>query len=67
MAGMTPEAGRRLLESKEHSDLEIDCQGEWFAVHKAIICPRSRFVEKACSENRFQVSTSLELSVMRLE
>lgn len=38
-----------LLKSPKYSDLTIACQGREFHVHRAIVCPHSRFFDMACS------------------
>ncbi|KAI1484747.1 BTB/POZ protein [Biscogniauxia mediterranea] len=40
---------RELYSSQTYSDLVISCGGKHYKVHKAIICPRSKFFAKACS------------------
>jgi hypothetical protein len=37
-----------LMESKKYSDLTLLCGGREFAVHRAIVCPRSPFFDAAC-------------------
>ncbi|CRL24977.1 BTB/POZ fold [Penicillium camemberti] len=37
-----------LRSDPKYSDFTIVCEGEEYAVHKCIICPRSRFFAKAC-------------------
>jgi len=39
---------RRLLEGGAYSDLTINCGHDKYNVHRAIVCPRSTFFEKAC-------------------
>jgi hypothetical protein len=46
----------QLLQSAKYSDLVIACRGREFAVHRAVVCPQSSFLDKACSGD-FQAST----------
>ncbi|KAI1496418.1 BTB/POZ protein [Biscogniauxia marginata] len=40
---------KKLYYTGEYSDLVISCGGKYYKVHKAIVCPRSKFFAKACS------------------
>jgi len=42
------EAMNRLQDSAKYSDLTLACQGQEFHVHRAIVCPHSKFFEAAC-------------------
>ena len=43
MAGLTPAQGRQLLESGDHSDFLITCQGREIKVHKNLLASVSDF------------------------
>jgi hypothetical protein len=45
----------QLLESGEHSDLTIWCEGETHHVHKVVLCAHSPWFRKACT-GEFKVS-----------
>lgn len=42
---------RRLLDSGEHSDLTLTCQGEEFKLHKAVVCLQSPVIATALRGN----------------
>lgn len=42
---------RRLLDSGEHSDLTLTCQGEEFRLHKAVVCLQSPVIAAALRGN----------------
>ncbi|KAL6240234.1 hypothetical protein RBB50_012871 [Rhinocladiella similis] len=42
------EALNQLQGSAKYSDLALVCQGQEFHVHRAIVCPQSKFFEAAC-------------------
>lgn len=39
----------QLYRAGEFSDLLLRCGGREFHIHKAIVCPRSRFFARACA------------------
>ena len=41
----------RLLDSTRHSDFEIECKGNSFRVHKAVIAAKSDFSDRLCNSN----------------
>ncbi len=43
-----------ILNSGKYSDMTICCGGREFMVHRAVVCPRSRFFAAAC-DGEFQV------------
>ena len=43
-----------LLESSTDSDMTVRCGSEEFKLHKAIVCPRSKFFAEAC-DGQFEV------------
>lgn len=43
-----------ILESSEYSDMTVCCGSEEFKLHRAIVCPRSKFFAAACG-GQFQV------------
>lgn len=44
-----------MLNSDEYSDLTISCQGQYFKVHKVIVCNQSAFFKNACKKDAFKV------------
>lgn len=48
-----------LLESGVYFDLTIACKGSEWAVHKAVVCPKSKYFAAVCKPG-FQVNTTLE-------
>ncbi|KAL2272143.1 hypothetical protein FJTKL_07593 [Diaporthe vaccinii] len=58
------ESQKRLLCSLEHgeySDLTVTCQGTSFQVHRAIMCPRSKFFHTACKEHFMAETRCIDL------
>jgi len=50
------EAMNQLLQSAKYSDLIVVCKDHEFPVHRAIVCPHSKFFDTACSGG-FKAST----------
>jgi hypothetical protein len=48
-ASIIDQACNRLYIDHKYADLTIVCGEQTWLVHKAIVCPRSLFFEKACS------------------
>jgi len=46
---------RLLKTSDEYSDVTIRCGNEEFKVHKAIMCPRSKYLEVVARKGTFKV------------
>lgn len=44
-----------LFESSQYSDMNVRCGFEEFKLHRAIVCPRSKFFATACN-GQVQVS-----------
>lgn len=55
MAGMSPDAGMKLLLSGENSDFTIKCQDVEFKVHQLVIKANSDFFRVIC-DRPFKVS-----------
>ncbi|KAH0543146.1 hypothetical protein FGG08_002491 [Glutinoglossum americanum] len=48
---------RNILKSGKYSDLTICCDSREFKVHRAIVCPRSRFFAAACDGEFLEAKT----------
>lgn len=46
-----------IFNSPKYSDLTVFCGGDKYLVHRAIVCPRSKFFDAAC-DGAFKVSDS---------
>ncbi|KAI9781051.1 MAG: hypothetical protein M1839_006326 [Geoglossum umbratile] len=56
------EATASLFQSDKYSDLTITCGSEIFKVHRAVVCPRSKFFAAAC-DGRFKEGITSEIAL----
>ncbi|KAK4498499.1 hypothetical protein PRZ48_011157 [Zasmidium cellare] len=50
---------RGLYLDTRYADLEIRCPGKRFKVHRAIVCPRSKVLDRECSSGFEGISTKI--------
>lgn len=53
-----------IFNSPKYSDLTITCGSDKYLLHRAIICPRSKFFDKAC-DGGFKVRCWFGLLAMK--
>ncbi|KAI9781527.1 MAG: hypothetical protein M1839_005942 [Geoglossum umbratile] len=56
------EATGSLFQSDKYSDLTITCGNEVFKVHRAVVCPRSKFFAAAC-DGKFKEGITSEIEL----
>lgn len=55
-----------ILESSKDSDMTVRCGSEEFKLHKAIVCPRSKFFAEACDGQSQVIHSSLQYLARRI-